>query len=119
MSAAICEAAWTSGELARLFWTPLLGKKPLDAFLAEVFLCLIDGRPREAIIQGCVSDRTAIDLNGPDRLIFELNQIVGIEEVVFGEQGMTDFFRVAVESATGAQCFDFFWVGRHESNCVN
>ena len=106
------------GELARLFGTPLLGKKPLDALLSEVFLCLIDGRPREAKIQGCMSDRTAIDLNGPNRLVFELKQIAGIEEVMFGEQGMADFLRVAIESATGTKRFDFLRVRRHKSNSV-
>ena len=87
--------------------------------MAEVLPSLIDSGPREAGIQGRLSDRSAVDLYRPDRLIFELNQIVGIEEVMFGEQGITDFFRVAVESATGAQCFDFLGVRRHKSNSVN
>jgi len=69
--------------------------------------------PREAKIQGCLRDRTAIELNGANRLVFELNHIMGIEEVVFAEQGVANFFRMAVQGAGGAQSLDFFRVGRH------
>ncbi len=50
----------------------------------------------------------AIELHRANRLIFELNQIVGIEEVVLGEQGVANFFRVAIKGAGGAQGFNFF-----------
>ena len=89
-----------------------------DAFLAEVFPSLIDGGPREAGIQGRLSDRSAVDLYRPNRLIFELNQIVGIEELVLGKQWIADFFRVAIEGATGAQGLNFFRVGRHRDESV-
>jgi hypothetical protein len=64
-------------------------------------------------------DRTAIDLNGANRLVFELNHIMGIEEVVFAKQRVANFFRVAVQDAGGAQRLDFFRVGRHGSGTVN
>jgi hypothetical protein len=101
-------------ELARLFWTAFLGKQPLNACLVQICPSLIDGGPRKAKIQGCLRDRTAIDINRANRLVFELNHIMGIEEVVFGEQGVANFFRVAVQGAGGAQRLDFFRVGRHK-----
>jgi hypothetical protein len=79
-----------------------LGQKTPESFLPEVLLRLIDGGPREAKIHGCLSDRAVIDLDSPNRFVLELNQIVRIKEVMFGEQGVTDFLRVAIEGATGA-----------------
>ena len=73
----------------------------------------IDSGPRETGIQGCLSDRLAVDLHRPNRLIFELNQIVRIEELVLGKQWIADFFRVAIEDAGGAQGLNFFPVGWH------
>ena len=100
-------------ELARLFGTAFFRKKALDAVLAEVFPSLIDSGPRETGIQGCLNDRLAVDLHRPNRLIFELNQIVRIEELVLGKQWIADFFRVAIEDAGGAQGLNFFPVGWH------
>ena len=79
----------------------------------EVLLSLIDGGPREAELPGGLRDRPAVDLDGAKGLVFELNQVVGIEEGVLPEQRVADFLRVAIEGATGAQRLDFFGVGRH------
>ena len=51
-----------------------------------------------------------LDLHGPDRLVFELNEIVGIEEIIFEEPRVADFFRVAIESARATQGLNLFRV---------
>ena len=55
----------------------------------------------------------AIEFHGANCLLFELHQIVGIEEVVFGEQGVANFFGVAIEGAGGAQGLNFFLISWH------
>jgi len=52
----------------------------------------------------------AIDLNGPDRLIFELNQIVGSKKSCSAKK-VTDFFRVAVERPQERSASIFLGVG--------
>jgi len=71
-------------ELARLFGTALFRKKALDAFLAEVFPGLINSGPRETGIQGCLSDRLAVDLHRPNRLIYGIGRILstGFKDVL-------------------------------------
>jgi hypothetical protein len=48
-----------------------------------------------------------------------LNHIVGIEEVVFGEQRVANFLRVAIKGAGGAQQFDFLGIRWHRVSSVN
>jgi hypothetical protein len=84
-----------------------LGQKTSESFVPEVFLRLIDSGPREAKFHGCLSNWALLNLDRPNRFVFELNQIVGIKKVMFGEQRVADFFRMAMEGATGSERFDF------------
>ena len=94
-------------EFACFFRATLLGQKPPQSFLSEVLVRLINSGSREAKIRGRLSNRTTIDIDSSNRFVFELHQIAGIKEDVFGEQQVVNFLWVAIEGATGSQRFDF------------
>ena len=80
-------AAHFRREFARVFGTALSGQQPVDAFLAELLSGLVNGRPRQAELPGGVKDGAALDFDRPDRLVFELHQIVRVEEGMVAKEG--------------------------------
>jgi len=95
------------GELARLFGPPLARKKSFDTILPEVLLRLVDRGAGESKIRRRHSDWPAIDLNGPECFVLELNEVVRIKEVTLLKRGMT------IEGAARAEGLDFLRVSGH------
>ena len=68
-------------KFARLFGTSLAGQQPRESLLLELLLRLVNGRPGETKICGGFRYGTAIRFQCPQRFVFELKQVLGIEKL--------------------------------------
>jgi hypothetical protein len=66
-------------------------------------LRVIEGRPRTPESLGGLRHRVAVDLDPPHHLVFHLDQVPRIEELVRSEQGVAHVLGVQMESPMRAQ----------------
>lgn len=64
-----------------LLGPPLAGQQPWEPLLLELLLRLVNGRPGETKICGGFRYGTAIGFQCPQRFVFELKQVLGIEKL--------------------------------------
>ncbi len=81
----------------------LLWDKPGKARVLEGLQRLVEGRARETKVRRAVSDGFLFDLNLPEHLVLDLNQIARVEELVCGEERVVDALGMGTQSALVAQ----------------
>lgn len=106
-------------QFAGLFGPPLAGQQPREPLLPELLLRLVNGRPGETEIRCGFCYGTAIGFQCPQRFVFELKQVLGIEKLRTLEGRMTDLGGTGVESAGGAQGVLFVLRRRRKRHCCN
>ena len=102
-------------ELVGSMGPSLLWDKPGKARVLEGLQRLVEGRAREAKFRRTVSDGFLFDLNLPEHLVLDLNEIARVEELPCGEERVLDALGMRIDSALVAQgvffgigCFGFF-----------
>src|SRR5438128_4722377 len=75
-------------EFVRLLGAALAGQKSFQSFFLKLALGLVNGRAGKSKLAGRPSNRIIVGLQRAQRLVFELNQVVGIEEVGLLKEGV-------------------------------
>ena len=84
-------------ELVPMARTPLVRDQPGQTLGLESKLSLVKRRARKPKCRGRPGDGLAIGLNTPQHLVFDLESIARIEEVVLDEKGVEDLLGVRIE----------------------
>ena len=90
-------------DFAGPFGTSLSWQQPMKSLLLKLLLSLIDGRTREAKIRSGLGNGIAIGLQRPQRFVFELQQVLGIEELRALEGRVPDLRETGIEGAGSPQ----------------
>ena len=75
-------------EFVRLLGAAFAGQKSFQTFFLELALGLVNGRAGKSKVAGRPSNRVIVGPQCAQRLVFELNQVVGVEEVGLLKEGV-------------------------------
>ena len=97
-------------KLVSLLRTRAARQEPSEALTFETLAGGIERRSRKAEPGRRLGDRGAVDADPPQHLVLHLNEVLAVEEVVFGEQRVAHELWSPVEAAVLFQELSF---GRH------
>jgi hypothetical protein len=105
-------------ELVRAFGAAFVREEAFQTRGLESLPCLIDGGPGETKLDGGLGEGLSVGLDGPEGLVFELEQVVRIEELGVGEAGVAHFFGTWVEGSAGAEGVEFGGIWGHKCKYI-
>jgi hypothetical protein len=91
------------GQFVRLFRPALVRQQARQALASKRGLSDVEDRSREAERSGRVDDRACPDLHTAQHLVFDLEQVVGIEEGAVAKQGIDDRIGMRMDCARHSQ----------------
>lgn len=95
-----------SRQFVRVLGAALLRQQPAQTVRLKIGLSLINGGSRKPELGRCLRHGNVLSLDGAEHFVFELQQIVRIEEERIGKEGMTDVLGMGVERAGLAKGLD-------------
>jgi hypothetical protein len=99
-------------EFVRSVRATLPGDQPREALLCNRMLRLVERRPRQPERRCSVGHRCFVDLDAANHLVFDLQQVVRIEEVACLEQRIGYGLRMGIEDALLTECLNLCRISR-------